>query len=332
MKAVVLQAINQPLIYTEIPTPTPQKNEVLLAIKAAALNHRDVYISQGLYPHIQCPVILGSDAVGQVVAVGENVDNQLISKKFIINPNHNWGENEAVQSDMYHVLGMPTNGTLAEYICVNQDRLLAAPAHLSDEEAAALPLAGLTAYRAVFTKGELKTGQKVLITGVGGGVALLAMQLAMAAGAEIYVTSGDDDKLKKAIQMGAMAGANYKNPDYYKTLLEQAKSGFDLIIDSAGGGGFGRLIDMAKAGGRIVFYGGTQGAMKISPQKVFWKQLTICGSTMGTDAEFADMVAFVCQHKIRPIVDKIFNFSEANQAFEYMHAAQQLGKIVLKKE
>jgi len=161
---------------------------------------------------------------------------------------------------------------------------------------------------------------------------LLAMQFALAAGAEVYVTSGDEQKLAKAIEMGATAGANYKTADYHKQLLAYAKNGFDLIIDSAGGEGFGRLVDMAKAGGRIVFYGGTHGTIKISPQKVFWKQLTICGSTMGTDAEFVEMVAFVAQHKIRPVVDKIFTFSEANQAFQYMHNAQQLGKIVLKKE
>ncbi len=332
MKAVVLEAINQPLVYTEISTPQPQKGELLLEIKAAALNHRDVFISQGLYAQIKTPVVLGSDASAIVAAVGENVDKQLVGQKFIINPNNNWGEDDKVQAANYHVLGMPQNGTLAEYICVNQDRLVAQPAHLLDEEAAALPLAGLTAYRAIFTKGELKAGQKVLITGIGGGVALLAMQLALAAGAEVYVTSGDEQKLAKAIEMGATAGANYKTADYHKTLLAYAKNGFDLIIDSAGGEGFGRLVDMAKAGGRIVFYGGTHGTIKISPQKVFWKQLTICGSTMGTDAEFVEMVAFVAQHKIRPVVDKIFTFSEANQAFQYMHNAQQLGKIVLKKE
>jgi len=332
MKAVVLEAINQPLVYTEISTPQPQKGELLLEIKAAALNHRDVFISQGLYAQIKTPVVLGSDASAIVVAVGENVDKQLVGQKFIINPNNNWGEDDKVQAANYHVLGMPKNGTLAEYICVNQDRLVAQPAHLLDEEAAALPLAGLTAYRAIFTKGGLKAGQKVLITGIGGGVALLAMQLALAAGAEVYVTSGDEQKLAKAIEMGATAGANYKTADYHKTLLAHTKNGFDLIIDSAGGEGFGRLVDMAKAGGRIVFYGGTHGTIKISPQKVFWKQLTICGSTMGTDAEFVEMVAFVAQHKIRPVVDKIFTFSEANQAFQYMHNAQQLGKIVLKKE
>lgn len=332
MKAVVLEAINQPLVYTEISTPQPQKGELLLEIKAAALNHRDVFISQGLYAQIKTPVVLGSDASAVVVEVGENVDKHLVGQKFIINPNNNWGEDDKVQAANYHVLGMPQNGTLAEYICVNQDRLVAQPAHLLDEEAAALPLAGLTAYRAIFTKGELKAGQKVLITGIGGGVALLAMQFALAAGAEVYVTSGDEQKLAKAIEMGATAGANYKTADYHKTLLAYAKNGFDLIIDSAGGEGFGRLVDMAKAGSRIVFYGGTHGTIKISPQKVFWKQLTICGSTMGTDAEFVEMVAFVAQHKIRPVVDKIFTFSEANQAFQYMHNAQQLGKIVLKKE
>jgi zinc-binding alcohol dehydrogenase/oxidoreductase len=329
MKAVVLNKINEPLIFTEITIPKAQKGEVLLQIRAAALNHRDVYISQGLYPHINVPVILGSDASAVAVAVGEGVDNQIIDNKFIINPNNNWGNDENVQSAAYFVLGMPQNGTFAEYICVSQDRLFAQPAHLLDEEAAALPLAGLTAFRAVFTKGELKPKQKILITGIGGGVALLAMQLALAAGAEVFVTSGDEQKLQKAIEWGASGGANYKMVDYHKTLLEQAKNGFDLIIDSAGGDGFGRLIDMAKVGGRIVFYGGTLGTIKISPQKVFWKQLTICGTTMGSDAEFAKLIAFVEQYKIKPIVDKIFTFEQANEAFQYMHKAQQLGKIVL---
>ncbi len=319
MKALTLKGKDQPLAYEDVATPTAQAGQALVKIKAAALNHRDVWIQKGMYPGISYPAILGSDALGSYD--GRDV---------IINPNNNWGDDERVQDNSYTIMGLPSQGSFAEYVLVNEDRLAPKPPHLSDYEAAALPLAGLTAYRALFTRGELQTGERVLISGVGGGVALFACQFAIAAGAEVWVTSGSEDKIARAIALGAKGGVNYKSEDWPKQLKEQAR-GFDVIIDSAGGEGFGHLVKLCRPAGRIAFYGGTMGKFPpLSPQLLFWKQISIHGTTMGSDKEFGQMLDFVNQHQIVPIVDSVFDMSEGNAAFERMDKGLQFGKIVLR--
>ncbi|MEM1324124.1 MAG: zinc-binding dehydrogenase, partial [Bacteroidota bacterium] len=287
--------------------------------QAAALNHRDVWIQKGMYPGISYPAVLGSDGVGQHEG-----------QSYIINPNNNWGGDERVQHKHYHILGLPSQGTFAEAVLVDADRLHPKPPHLSDEEAAALPLAGLTAYRALFSRGQLQAGERVLISGVGGGVALFACQFAIAAGADVWVTSGSEEKITRAVALGAKGGANYKTEDWPAQLKEQAR-GFDVIIDSAGGAGFGELVKLCRPAGRIAFYGGTRGKFPpLSPQLLFWKQVSILGTTMGSDQDFKQMVDFVTQHKITPVVDSVFELSEGQKAFERMDQGLQFGKIVLK--
>lgn len=305
--------------HADYPEPQLAEGQALVRVRAAALNHRDVWISQGMYPGIVFPVTLGSDGAGEYQ--GQPV---------IINPNIHWGTDPRFPAKSYSILGMPSNGTLAEYVAVGADRLVALPAHLSLAEGAALPLAGLTAYRAVFSKGKLQPGERVLVTGIGGGVALFALQLALSAGAQVYVTSSKAHKIEAARQMGASGGADYAQADWDKTLLQQAGGGFDLIIDSAGGEGFNTLIKLAAPGGRIVTYGGGQGSVpKFSPQSIFWKQLSIMGTSMGSDEDFMAMVAHVNQHQIRPVIDSQFSLEEAPQAFLRMQNGLQFGKIIL---
>lgn len=286
---------------------------------AAALNHRDLFITQGLYAGIQLPSILGSDGAGL-----------LDGQKVIINPGLDWGPQEEHQDRKFRVLGMPDHGTFAEQILIPKIYVHPMPAHLAFEAAAALPLAGLTAYRAVFSQGRLAQGQRVLITGIGGGVALFAMQFALAAGASVFVTSGSDTKIQKAVDMGAEGGINYKQKDWAKE-LKSSKRQFDLIIDSAGGPSFRYLLDLADFGARIVVYGGTVGKIDgLSPQRLFWKQLSIIGSTMGSPADFSAMLNFVEKHEIQPVVDRVFAIHEAKAAFQRMENGDQFGKIVLK--
>ncbi|HEV7349236.1 quinone oxidoreductase family protein [Telluribacter sp.] len=337
MKAAVLQTLHQPLVYTEVPTPQAGAGEVVVQVKAAALNHRDVWIQKGLYPGIKTPLILGSDGAGVVTTLGEGVSEYWLGKEVIINPSHNWGDNPAYYGSDYKILGLPDDGTFADYIKIEARYLTPKPKHLSFEQAAALPLAGLTAWRALITRVQLKEGDRVLVTGAGGGVALIAVQLALALGAEVWVTSGSDEKIQKALAMGARGGVNYRNPTWYRDLLVKAhapKSGyFDVIIDSAGGAGFARLIDVAAPGGRICSYGGTTGNITdVVPAKVFFKQLNIYGSTMGTEQEFADMTLFVEEKKIVPVVDSTFPLSRAESALRHMDFGQQFGKIVLSTE
>jgi NADPH:quinone reductase-like Zn-dependent oxidoreductase len=329
MKAIILEALNQPLVIKEVERSALLENEALVKIKAAALNHRDVWIQKGQYANIKFPAVLGSDGAGIVTELGQNADKSLLGKEVIINPSHNWGENVKAQSKNFKILGLPDWGTFAEYVNVPAKYITLKPAHLNFEQACAIPLGGLTAYRAMFTRGQLQNGEKVLITGIGGGVALLALQFAIVAGAQVWVTSGSGHKIEKAIALGAVEGVNYKESGWEEKLREQS-GGFDLIIDSAAGEDFNKLINLAVAGGRIVFYGGTQGVIKhIPPQKVFWKQLSILGSTMGSESEFKAMVQFVENNKIKPIIDKVFPWQQTEQAMRRMDNSEQFGKIVL---
>lgn len=335
MKAIVLQEINRPISIQEVAMPQANAGEVIVQIKAAAFNHRDVFIQKGLYPGIQLPVVLGSDGAGIVSHIGEGVSEEWLSKEVIINPSHNWGTDTRFYSKHFKILGMPDNGTFAEYVKVAAKYLIPKPSHLSFEAAAALPLAGLTGWRALMSRAGLQAGERVLITGIGGGVALFVLQFALATGAEVWVTSGSDEKIKKAIVLGAKGGINYKDSNWGKNLITATggdRSGyFDVIIDSAGGPNFSKLIDVAAPGGRICFFGGTTGNITdIAPAKVFFKQLTIYGSTMGTEAEFEAMVHFIEKYQIQPIISKTFQLEEAEEALRYMDNGTQFGKIVMK--
>lgn len=319
MKAFILADKEKVELRSDIPKPVPQANEVLVEVRAASLNHRDVWISKGLYPGIAFPTILGSDGAG--LCEGREV---------LINPSIDWGGNPDIQSKDYQILGMPRHGTLAEWIAVPATQIYDKPAHLNAEEAAAIPLAGLTAYRAVFSKGDLRAGQKVLVTGIGGGVALWAFQLASAAGAEVYVTSGHDAKLLKAKELGAHDGVNYRKDDWAKTLRLQS-GGFDLVIDGAGGEGLAQILGCCLPGAKVVVYGGGRGAVpQLSPQLLFWKQISILGTSMGTDEEFAALLDMINRHQIRPIVDSVFAIEDTASAFTRMAAGEQFGKIVIR--
>lgn len=320
MKAIILEAINTPLKITELPNPVAKEGEKCIKIHYAALNHRDVYITKGLYAGIVTPVVLGSDCAGE----DENGNG------VIINPGFDFGADERAQSHRFNMLGMPTNGTLAEYVCVDEKYVFPKPPHLSMEQAAALPLAGLTAFRALFVRANYQPGERVLVTGIGGGVALFAMQYAIACGSQVWVTSSSEEKIAKAVAMGAKGGVNYKDENWHKSFSEK-KILFDVIVDGAGGAGFSKLLSVCNSGARIAVYGGTAGKMDgISPQILFWKQITIAGSTMGSDKDFASMLAFVNEKKIVPVVSKVFDFEEAQAAFDYMENGRQFGKPVIK--
>lgn len=309
--------------------PQPQKGEVLVRIKAAALNRRDQWIREGKYPGIQTGVTLGSDGAGVVEAAADDVDQSWLGKEVIINPNINWGENPVVQSASYTILGMPVDGTFAEYICVKADRLAAKPGLLTFAQAAALPLGGLTAYRAVFTNGGLKKGEKVLISGVGGGVAQFAFQFAHAAGADVWITSGSDEKISFAVEQGAMGGFNYKEEDWHKG-AKKTSEGFNLIIDSAGGDQLNQLIDTLLPAGRLVFYGATAGVpSRLNLHKLFWLQARLQGSTMGNDEEFHEMVRYVEEHRIEPFMEDPLGFENIVEAFDRLKEGGQLGKVVV---
>ncbi|ALD20398.1 zinc-binding alcohol dehydrogenase family protein [Hymenobacter sp. DG25A] len=330
MQALVLDGINQPLQLRDVPPPSAGPGELLVQVHAAALNHRDVWIQKGQYAGLRFPCILGSDGAGLVSAVGEGVSADWLGQKVLINPGHNWGENPRAQGKAFTIVGLPEQGTFAEYLRVPAQYVHPMPPHLTFAQAAALPLAGVTAYRAVFTRAGLQANERVLVTGIGGGVALLAMQMAVARGAQVWVTSGSEEKIARAVALGAQGGINYKTEGWAMALAKEAGGPFDVIVDSAAGPAFAQLVDVAAAGGRIVFYGGTLGAIpQLPPAKIFWKQLSILGSTMGTEQDFAELLALVTEHQLKPVVDEVLPLDEGESAMRRMDNGQQFGKIVL---
>ncbi|MFI5335550.1 MAG: zinc-binding dehydrogenase, partial [Opitutales bacterium] len=297
---------------------------------AAALNHRDLWIQLGQYAGIKVPMILGSDGAGVVESVGAGSDQAWVGREVIINPALDWGADPRAQGPAFRILGLPEAGTFAGKIAIPVANLAAKPAHLAWEQAAALPLAGLTAWRALFTRAGLKAGERVLITGTGGGAALFALQFAVAAGAEAWVTSGSAEKLARAQALGAAGGVNYRDAEWVAQLLKAAGGPFDVIIDSAGGEGFAKLVELTRPGGRIAFFGTTTGNPPgIDLRKCFFRQINILGSTMGSPVDFAGMTQLVAARKIVPVVDRVFPLEQAEAAFRHMEAGAQFGKIVL---
>lgn len=327
MKALILTSPGK-IELKDIPKPTLSAGRALVKIKAASLNRRDNWISEGKYPNIKFGVTMGSDGAGVVEEVFDEANQPWIGQEVVINPNIDWGADLEVQSSKYTILGMPVDGTFAEYISIPVDRLHHKPFHLDFLQASALPLGGLTAFRALFRKGSLRSGQNVLISGFGGGVAQFAFLFAKAAGANVYVTSGSDEKLEKALKLGAKGAYNYKKENNY-TDLWKTKGGFDLVIDSAGGDQLNGFIKVLRPNGKIVFYGATNGlAGKIDLYRMFWNQLSLMGATMGNDHEFNEMLAFVSKYQIRPLVDSIRPFSKIAESFSDITKPNKVGKIV----
>ncbi|HKB91069.1 MAG TPA: zinc-binding dehydrogenase [Opitutaceae bacterium] len=329
MKAVILPAVNQ-LTIGVVPDPIAAVGEAVVRVKAAALNHRDVWIKLGQYAGLKFPCTPGSDGAGVVESVGEGVDKTWVGKEVIINPSFDWGNSESAQGPKFTILGLPRDGTLAEKIAVPVTQLSVKPHHLSWTEAAALPLAGLTAWRSVFFRAQLKGGEKILITGIGGGVALLALQLAVAHGADVWVTSSSAEKISRAVALGAKGGADYTKAGWAAEFLKTAGS-FDVIVDSAGGEGFNDLIDLAGPGGRIVFFGATRGNPSgVTLRKIFWRQLSLLGSTMGSPDDWVAMLQFVSLHRLKPTVSEEIPLDRASEAFALMERGGQFGKIVIR--
>ena len=331
MQAFVLNKNGALPSVVDKPTPLPQDGEAKVRLHAAAWNRRDHWIIQGQYPNITLPVTLGSDGCGFVEECDSNPD--LIGQEVIICPSLKWGPNPAVQSKDFEILGMPKNGTFAQEITVPIENLFSKPPHLSVEEAAAIPLAGLTAWRAISTRANVQRNDRVLITGIGGGTAVFALQFAKLLGAHIHVTSSSEKKIEQAIALGANDGTLYTQVDWSKRLKQAHPQGFDVIIDSAGGDGFGDLVKLLGMGGRLVFFGGTRGKWPaIRPQYLFFKQVSLLASTMGSPPEFQEMCTFITQHKLKPVVDSTFPLLHAPQALKRLLHPERFGKVILQTD
>ena len=312
---------------SDVADPVPQPGEVLIRLAAAALNHRDLYL---VHHGFEGACVLGSDGAG-VIADANGVVGWQPDDEVLINPSMAWGDQSDAQGDDFNILGVPRDGTLAEYIAIPAENVFARPDHLTREEAAALPLAGLTAYRALFTRGQVRAGDRVLIHGIGGGVALITLRMAKAAGALVLVTSREDEKLLQAMNYGAEKGVNARESDWVEEALEWTDGrGVDVVIESIGGDYISRSMVALRPGGRLVSFGRSLSTeAQIDVGTLFWNQLTLLGTTMGSPADFEGMLAFVAQHQIKPVIDSVRPVEEVGAAFRHLAAARQIGKVVL---
>ena len=333
MRAVRLHEIDRqrgPQLFRveNVDDPKPGPGETLVKIKRAAFNRRDVFISQGLYPGIQLPCLPGSDGVGTVAAHGEGAQGLAVGSRVVIDPTLNWGPDERVWLRSTNLLGMPHPGTFAEYITIPAGNVHPAPASLSDDEAAAIPLAGVTAYRALVSRGGCTKDDVVLIPGVGSGVQTFALLFAKKIGAKVIVTSSSEEKLARAKALGADVAINYKTAEKWEKEVAAIDGGPSLVIDSAGGDTFAKALNIARYGARIVTYGGTLGDATIRPFSIFWKQLDVMGSSMGSPRDFAAMLTMF-DGSLKPAVDAVYPMDDVVAAAEKMNSGDQFGKIVL---
>lgn len=332
MKAVVVHEAGglEQLAYEEVAEPVPGPGMVRVQIQYAGLNRRDLYARMGQYPRVRFPAIPGSDGVGLVDAVGAGVDALSPGDPVLIYPALHWGDDERAPGRDFEILGIPTDGTYAEKIVVPAASVFPKPGYLTGPEAAALPLVGLTAYRALFVRGALAAGDSVLVPGIGGGLATVLLLMATAAGARAAVTSSQPDKLARARALGAVAGANYRQPDYVKVLAAAFPSRFDLIVDTLGGERFSDLVSLARPGGRMVLVGATAGPVPdLVLPRIFLKHLDLLGTSMGSPLDFARMLDFCQRHHIRPIVDRVFPLAAVREAQQHLWDGAQFGKVVL---
>jgi NADPH:quinone reductase-like Zn-dependent oxidoreductase len=334
MKAIVVRHAGPPeaLLLEERPDPAPAAGQARVRLKAAGLNHRDVWQRKS-FPGPE-PMILGSDGAGIVEAVGAPADEAWVGREVMINPGLYWGEREEAHGPAFQILGNPTPGTYAEAVAVPVENLVPRPAHLDWVQAAALPLAGLTAWRALFTQGALRPGQTVLLPGIGSGVAGLALLFAKAAGARVLVTSSDDAKLAKAREQGADGAVNYGDAHWEDAVRDLAgPEGIDLVLDHSGEKTLPADVRLVRAGGHVVFLGVTTGVeLRLNIRDLFFHQVHLVGTYMGSPREFGAMARFVRHCRISAEVQHVFPLAQAAQAHELMESGRQYGKIVLTME
>jgi zinc-binding alcohol dehydrogenase/oxidoreductase len=334
MKAMVLHEIGGPekLSYEDAPDPEPGPGESVVRLHAAALNRRDVFVTRGQYPGAKpeaLPAILGSDGSGEVVARGDGAAGPDEGTEVVINPALYWGDDPRKPGKEYRILGLPDDGTFAQHVKVPSENVFPKPSHLSHEEAAAIPLGALTAYRALVTRGGIEKGETVVVPGIGSGVATFVVQMAAALGARLFVTSGEDEKIEKAKELGAEGGVNYNSEDWSRE-LKSMTGGVDLAVDHVGGEAFDAMVSLARPGSRIVTFGATAGPkVTVVMPRIFLKHLTILGTAMGTNEEFGAMLDLFAEHGLRPTINEIFPLQETAAAMEYMEEGSGIGKIVL---
>ncbi|KAF8516950.1 hypothetical protein BU17DRAFT_76542 [Hysterangium stoloniferum] len=330
------QAVYHDACIVQLPIPPLKDSEVLVRIEAAAYNHRDLWIRKGQYPSVTLGRVLGADGAGIVIASGMP-DDALVNRRVFLTPSRGWKNSPEAPERKFSVIGgvrEPPIGTFADFVVVGRDEIVETPCHLDDVHAAAWPLAGVTAWRAINYQAQVTKGQNVLVTGIGGGVAIIAQQLLLALGANVYVTSGSEEKIKKAVSMGAKAGFNYKSeiwPNELGKLLREQNATLDAVIDSAGGDILNQTSRLMKAGGKLVCYGMTASSKITFTMREVLNNIQLKGTAMGSQRELIEATNFIAEHKIVPQVSDVLNgLEEFEEGFEIMKRGSIFGKIVIR--
>ena len=341
MKALAFTEFGGPekLALQDVPTPTIGPGDVLVRVRACALNHLDLFVREGI-PALRTPLPFwtGCDIAGDVAEVGAGVDGVKAGDRVCVNPNLACGrceyciQGEDSQCVRYGIVGEHVPGGLAEYVKVRGDNVLALPDAISYEDAASFILTNMTAWRMVVTQGQARAGQDVLILGVGGGVSSTAVQIAKLCGARVIATSSSDDKLARARALGADVGINYTREDWARRVFElTGRRGVDLVIENVGRTTWESSLRSLRKGGRLVTCGATSGPIAETDIRiVFWKQVHIIGSTMANRREFNEVMALFFAGRLRAIVDTVMPLAEGAEAQRRLAEGRQFGKIVLR--
>jgi len=344
MKAIAITEFGgcEKIAVIDLPKPKPANGEVLIKVKAAALNHLDIWVRKGRPGVVlEKAHVLGSDAAGVVEALGHGatLSNGLeIGSEVVINPGVSCMRCEHCSRGLhsecpqFRIIGFQFSGTCAEYVVVPAQNVFPKPRQLSWAEAAALPLAHITAFRMLFTRTNLQPGERVLIHGIGGGVALAALQYVNACGASAVVTSSCDKKLQRAKELGAVAGVNYRTTSDVAAAVQKefGGRGADVVLDTAGAATLPLSFAAVRRGGRIVTCGITTGKeTTINLQQLYWNHIALFGSTMGSMEDMRRMLSLVASHNIKPVLDATFPLADYAAAARRMEAGDQFGKIVL---
>ncbi|MFT4412274.1 zinc-binding dehydrogenase [Fredinandcohnia humi] len=312
--------------YTDMEEREPGQGEVKIKLFSAGLNHRDLFVLQR-HKETDPPLIIGSDGAGIIEAVGPGVQGVSVGDEVVINPSLGWKENSDAPPDGHEILGLPDHGTLAEKITISIDNIGPKPPHLTWDEAGVLSLAALTAYRALFTRAKVKPTDTILLPGIGGGAVTFLLLFAKAIGARVIVTSRSRLKRERALQLGADMAID-SNGNWDEALQGEK---VDVVIETVGAATFDKSLQQLRKGGTMVTFGASAGdEVNFNLRNFFYGQYTLIGSTLGSGEEFQQMLTFVNEHNIKPVIDKVFPLQEVDKALTRIEEAEQFGKIAIK--
>lgn len=339
MRAAVFSEFGGPerVHLEEMEKPEPGPGEVRIAVRAAAMNHLDLWIRRGLPLKITMPHIGGSDMAGEVDAVGAGVEGVEPGTRVVVDPSlgYHWYDGtppgEGLPSPEFRIMGEHTQGGFAEYCVVPAANLMGIPEDVAFETAAAASLVSVTAWRGLMIRGGLRAGERVLVTGGSGGVSTMAVQIARLAGARVFAVTSGPENVERVKELGAHVVYDRTEGDWGKRLFaDTGRRGVDLVLDSVGQAVWARCLRSLAVGGRLVTYGATTGAAgETEIRLVFWRQLSVLGSTMGTPRDYRTVMDLVFQGELTPVIHAVLPLEEGRQAHEILEKGEAFGKVVL---